>query len=288
MSVISFRLAPRGAGASFHRIRLKQLPPESGNPKAYDPSSKRSGRPQVHSPRPWSRRLVCPLVGSCRCRLSVGSPDHVRRFPARARARYPAGYPRRPAGGAGPALRGFPLPFGRRHSLVGHPVPPGNWAFLTVGLPAQRDWTQTGFPCFARTSCDRGGALSTPGTTVLILTAVALRSASVASHRRSLNPATNIHPCGLRMTKHQPRVHAFHPSDLPLACDPRMEQSSFGFPPSFAPRDHSQRTSGRGQVIEHGPEPTLYLIDLASNHALISQCVRPRVARDEGGSLPKP
>jgi hypothetical protein len=34
--------------------------------------------------------------------------------------------------------------------------PLGSWAFLTVGLPA-KDRTQTGFPRFARTSCDRGG-----------------------------------------------------------------------------------------------------------------------------------
>ena len=38
--------------------------------------------------------------------------------------------------------------------------PPRSWAFLTVGLPARPQGagrTQTGFPCFARTSCDRGG-----------------------------------------------------------------------------------------------------------------------------------
>ena len=67
---------------------------------------------------------------------------------------------------------------------------------------------------------------------------------------------------------------------FPSPVAPGWISSVFGFPSSFAPRDYSQRTSGRGQVIEHGPEPTLYVIDLASNHALISQCVRPRVARD--------
>ena len=68
---------------------------------------------------------------------------------------------------------------------------------------------------------------------------------------------------------------------------PGWIESHFGFPPSFAPRDYSQRTSGRGQVIEHGPEPTLYVIDLASIPALFSQCVRPRVARDGGAVLPR-
>ena len=74
---------------------------------------------------------------------------------------------------------------------------------------------------------------------------------------------------------------------FPSPVAPGWIESHFGFPPSFAPRDYSQRTSGRGQVIEHGPGPTLYVIDLASNHALISQCVRPRVARDKAGVVPR-
>ena len=94
----------------------------------------------------------------------------------------------------------------------------------------------------------------------------------------------------LRRTSNQ-RVHSYA-CDLasqtrpifPSPAAPGWIENHFGFPPSFAPRDHSQRTSGRGQVIEHGPEPTLNLIDLASNHALISQCVRPRVARDDAAA----
>ena len=73
---------------------------------------------------------------------------------------------------------------------------------------------------------------------------------------------------------------------FPSPVAPGWIESPLGFPPSFAPRDYSQRTSGRGQVIEHGPEPTLYVIDLTSNRALISQCVRPRVARDDAALSP--
>src|SRR6266498_2330431 len=64
-----------------------------------------------------------------------GSPAHVSalagRAPARIRPviRAPSG--RRP----GPAALAFLPPFGRRHSLFGHPVPPGTSAPLTVGLP---------------------------------------------------------------------------------------------------------------------------------------------------------
>ena len=60
-----------------------------------------------------------------------------------------------------------------------------------------------------------------------------------------------------------------------------MERQPSGFAPSFAPRPYGRRTSGWGQVIKHGPEPTLYVIDLASNPALISQYVRSHVARDK-------
>jgi hypothetical protein len=74
--------------------------------------------------------------------------------------------------------------------------PPGSWALLTVGLPANGR-TQTGFPCFTRTSCDRGGCPLYSGDNG----AHPDRSRSPASVRRfstaqSLHPATTIHPCG--------------------------------------------------------------------------------------------
>src|ERR1035438_1499768 len=48
-----------------------------------------------------------------------------------------------------------------------------------------------------------------------------------------------------------------------------MERERLGFALSFEPRRPGvgRRTSGRGQAIEHGPETTLYVIDLASNPA---------------------
>ena len=103
----------------------------------------------------------------------------------------------------------------------------------------------------------------------------------------------------LRRTSNQ-RVHSYA-CDLasqsrpifPSPVTPGCNGSVLGFTPSFAPRPCGRRTSKWGQVIEHGPETTLYVIDLASNPALFSQCVRPRVARDEAvvppwtfGSLP--
>ena len=81
------------------------------------------------------------------------------------------------------------------------------------------------------------------------------------------------------MTKHQPRVH----TNSPVRSSPRpWVPDGTGAPSAFPRASHPAITRGarrgRGQVIEHGPEPTLYVIDLASNPALITRYVRPRVA----------
>jgi hypothetical protein len=77
---------------------------------------------------------------------------------------YPASYTRRPAEGPAECLA-FLLPFGHQHSLLGHPVPPGNSAPLTIGLPARHPCTGrtlTRFPCSARVRHDWGRASSLP------------------------------------------------------------------------------------------------------------------------------
>ena len=83
---------------------------------------------------------------------------------------------------------------------------PGSWALLTVGLPANGR-TPTGFPRFARTSCDRGGCPLYSGDNG----AHPDRSRSPASVRRitaTCPYAPPQHPIdtGLCFTKHQPRV----------------------------------------------------------------------------------
>ena len=125
------------------------------------------------------------------------------------------------------------------------------------------------------------GALSTPGTTVLALTGVAHRPALAASQRRVpalRHDIASMRSSALRSITKGSRV--FTRPIFPLPVAPGCNGSVLGFTPSFAPRPCGRRTSTWGQVIEHGPETTLYVIDLASNPALFSQCVRPRVARD--------
>jgi hypothetical protein len=101
-----------------------------------------------------------------RCRRA-GPPDHVSTLSGPGICPYPASYPGRPAE-ARLSRPGFPLPFGHRHSLPGHPVPARE-----LGLPCGRltgpccqGRTPTGLPRSARMSCGRGGCLSTPGTAV--------------------------------------------------------------------------------------------------------------------------
>ncbi len=80
----------------------------------------------------------------------------------------------RPSGGVpGPAAAAFLLPFGRRHLLPGHPVPPGNSAPLTVGLPQQARIPAPMLRTHGRVYTFRTretrtgpGALCTPGTAV--------------------------------------------------------------------------------------------------------------------------
>ena len=102
--------------------------------------------------------------------------------------------------------------------------------------------------------------------------------APAASQRPVLMLRYRIPSAKLTVTRHQPEVQVLHPSDLPLACSPRMERAPLGFSPSFEPRrEHQRRTSGRGQALSTSPEPRLrYSPNLQSTRSL--QCVRPRVA----------
>ena len=150
--------------------------------------------------------------------------------------------------------------FGRRHSLLGHPIPAEE-----LGPPHGRltgpktAGPRRGYRVPHARATTGVGALYTPGTAVLI-------------------PAGGDSPTGAcRITAARPfprpqhptwrgshneastRVQAIHPSGLPLACRrPDGTSSRLGFPPSFAPRrpGAGQRTPGWGQAIEHGPGTT--------------------------------
>ena len=141
------------------------------------------------------------------------------------------------------------------------------------------DRTQTGLPRSARTSCDRGGCPLYPEDSGAHPAGSPPQPAPAASQRQSLYPATTSHRARLRITRHQQGFNHVTRPVFPSPMPPGWNQRRFGFPLSFAPRRHRQRTSGAGtghrartwnNALRHQP-------NLRS--CVFTQYVRPRVAR---------
>jgi hypothetical protein len=235
----------------------------------------RSDCPRVHSPRPWSWRLVCPLVGASSSSLSSGSPDHVRALSGRATkarirpvirddrvedatilSRFPAAFPL-PAFAfwSSCARRGVGLSL-RSAYRTSRPDPDGVSTFHTLKMrPGRAPSIARGRWCSSRPTTSIG--LHPP-----------------QSQRRVPAPRHN-HPSmrGSRLTSPQRGFKQFARPAFPSPVATGWIGGVFGFSPSFAPRDYSRRTSGRRRIIEHGSETQRYVIDLASNLAgLLDTC----------------
>ncbi len=83
--------------------------------------------------------------------------------------------------------------------FLGIRYPPGNWAFLTVGLPTPPitgGWDPVGVSMFHTRKTRLGlGALCTPGTTVSTRSSVTPRPPPAASQRqRPYLPSTTLRP----------------------------------------------------------------------------------------------
>ena len=203
----------------FHRIRLKQRPPSRAIPRpTIRPSSGRVVRRSTH-PGHWPRRLVCPLVGSHRCRLSVGSPDHV------SNAFAPGHWP-----GIRPVIHDdqlealallpwFPAAF-RPPAFASRPScsRPGVELSSRSADRTQGSGPRRGFRVSHARAAIGVGALSTPETTVLILTGVAHRPALVASQRHVPTPRHNHHRCGALL--HEASTEGS--STSPVRSSPRL------------------------------------------------------------------
>ena len=168
---------------------------------------------------------------------------------------YPAGYPRRPREG-----RDHLASVSRCVSAAGVRFlvilcPPGNWAFLTVGLPDLSP-DPDGVSTFRTHKTRSGRAPSIArGRWCSVQADHDHRPAPGVSQRRVPAPHHNLHLCAAPLDEPSTRVQAIRPSDLPLARGRRMDRQPFGFPSSFAPRDYSRRTSRVGtDLIEHGSE----------------------------------
>ena len=157
------------------------------------------------------------------------------------------------SGGAGPGvLTGclvFLLPFGCRHSLVEHPVPPRDSAPLTIGLPHRhRQRGPDGVSTFRTHQTRLGpGALCTPGTAAPTRPGTIPGRRLPPSNGRSLSPRRRVPPRDVQLTRHQQEFTGVHPTpSLPLACGPRTDQGPLGFPVSFAPASPGDRHARHG------------------------------------------
>ena len=174
---------------------------------------------------------------------------------------------------------GFPLPFGRRHSLLGPSC--ARWGVEPSSRPADRQARPAGPQRGCHVPLGRGatgvGAAWTPGTVVRSRPVVGHRPAPAAFQRRSLLSRPCIPPAGVHLTRRHRRFTCVHPSGLSLACAPRTELGALGLSPGFAPCSYPQRTPGRGRSLRTGPGATSPTsADLPSTSA--THHMRPRVA----------
>ena len=115
----------------------------------------------------------------------------------------------------------FPVPFGRRHSLLGHPVPAEGSASLTVGLPpaSSAAGPRRGFHVPHERDTTGVGALFTPGTVVLLPVEGSLVNRHLPLFQRPVpSPRWHIPSAGLERDEASSRVH----SRSPVRSSPRL------------------------------------------------------------------
>jgi hypothetical protein len=151
---------------------------------------------------------------------------------------------------AGPDGAGFLLPFGRRRSLPGHPVPPGIPPLLRSAYRHQVP-DHDGVSMFRTREMRLGpGALSTPGT------AVPSRPGGIPDRRlpphsgRSLSPRYYRPSRGVSVTRHQQGFTGIHPSQPSPHLWSPDGTGTLGLFPELRTRlsRTQQRTSGRGRA----------------------------------------
>lgn len=147
----------------------------------------------------------------------------------------------------------FPLPFGRRRSLLGPSCARRrSSASLTVGLPDHGP-DLDGVATFRMRETrpgwvppmPRGGGVPAAGQ---VPPAAACRFPAASPTPRYCH-----HHPGLTLTRRHRRFTLVHPSGLPLACDPGWHGTPWALTLSFAPRRHQRRTSRRGQALNTRP-----------------------------------
>ena len=197
---------------------------------------------------------------------------------------YPASYAGRLA--EGPAM-GVPVSWrlsatGVRFLAILCPL--ADWASFSRLTGARlRAPDLTGLSRFARMRCGRGGCPLYPGDCGALTASTASPAAtSRLSTAKSLYPGTTIHHPGLPPTRHHRGFTVVHPSGLPVACGPRMEQGPLGFYPELHTRRYRRRMSGWGQAL--GTRLGYVTISWPSNLRSHSICAPSWRTADEGSA----
>ena len=148
-----------------------------------------------------------------------------------------------------PSLSRVPLPFGHRHPLLGHPVPPGVSAPLTIGLPDPHGPDPDGVSTFRACETRPGWAPPIPRGQRCSRDR---RGSPVAACRLFQRPGpitrSSSRRSGLAMTRHHRGFTRVRPSGLPLARSlPRTERGPLGFSPELrTPASRTRRAHVRG------------------------------------------
>ena len=108
--------------------------------------------------------------------------------------------------------------------------PPGDWAFLTVGLPGALP-DPDGVSAFRTARYDRGGCPLYPGDGGALPARCRARPSPAASQRPVPAPRTCIPPAGLRFTRHQRGFTRFTRPACPSPVTTRMGPAVLGLSP---------------------------------------------------------
>jgi hypothetical protein len=171
----------------------------------------------------------------------------------------------------------------------GHPVPAQDLR-VPHGRPTRqrRAWTQTGFPRSTPARYDRVGCPLYPGDSGAHPGRMPCPTSACRFTTASPYTALTQPTCTAPTYETSTRVHAIHPSGLPLTCNPRMERGPSGFPSSFAPRRYQRRTSKVGPRREHAPGTRAPTSAGPPIHSSLTQCDLVSQRQSRTLSLPRP
>jgi hypothetical protein len=188
------------------------------------------------------------------------------------------------------------LPFGRRHPLVGHPVPPVGFrpsCDRPTG-PGHRSGPRRGFRVPRMRDTAGVGAPYTPRPAVFTRPTMGLRSPLAASPSgQALPPGYSSRLPELTITRHQQGFTCVHPSGLPLARSlPRTERGPLGLllelrTPNGQGLPGARRGGDRSRTLIRNYAPGMTGLQSARSLHMRDFASHPS-ARGRAGSAPRP